>query len=329
MTYYDLRTIILEIFEVVYMHNKYYDNYEFLQVLALMNIDPYECEARFIEYLDKYPHDYTSYTYYASLLVLLRKYEQAEDILEKTNLRVLNDLSFKNDSELYKTYIKNYNYSKIKLLIFQNKYMELYNTYIKPRNNYTCLDSLNIDELSNTQTNNKGIDFRGLKLFCWKKMGMMNISKKEKYSYLFKQIIEYNDDEFLDHIKKHLMDYNTNADENNNSMFVENFPIQEVLDEVKKMIPNDRGLHFGFLDDTYTFKYDECGRVNNKITNYFQVICIHDTNDIITMYPTLEGDYLPYIDLNILNSNKQNDNVKVKRKSQIDKFNQRFAKKSV
>ena len=42
------------------------------------------------------------------------------------------------------------------------------------------------------------------------------------------------------------------------------------------------------------------------------------------MYPSLNCENLPYIDLNYLKQNINEENTKVKKISQIDKFNQRY-----
>ena len=306
---------------------RHYDFYEFSEALSLINADPYESEIRFITYLDKYPYDYSAYTYYASVLISIRKLDEAEKVLDDVCLMASNDSYFNKNISLYKTFLERYNYAKVKLLSYQNKYLDLYKTYIQPIYDTKAIITLDIDELTNNQTNKDGVNFTGLKLFCLKKIGDSQLAFKESSPYLFRQICRYSNDSFMEHIKKHMMDYNTNMEKNNVTLFVPDFPIDRVLKEVRNNIPNDKGLYFGFLDDTYTFKMDGCGRVNNKLTDYFQIVCLHDTKDFITMYPTLEGEYLPYIDLNYLNKDEQIINCKVKRKSQIDKFNQKYGTK--
>ena len=56
--------------------------------------------------------------------------------------------------------------------------------------------------------------------------------------------------------------------------------------------------------------------------NYFQVVTLHGTNNIITMYPATSCEYLSYIDLNYLKKDKKN--AKTKTRSQIEKFNARY-----
>ena len=106
-------------------------------------------------------------------------------------------------------------------------------------------------------------------------------------------------------------------------MFVSGFEIDRVLEEIKKYIPSDKRIYSGFYQDTYVFKYDFSGKDNNKATDYFKVICFHNTSDIITICPSLYCENLPYVDLNYMEKEKP----KQKTLSQIDKFNQRYRRK--
>ena len=78
------------------------------------------------------------------------------------------------------------------------------------------------------------------------------------------------------------------------------------------------------FDDKYIFKFDNCGRADYKITDYFEVVTLLDSCDFITMYPANISNTMPYIDLNYLKENKK---VNEKRISQIDKFYKRYQKK--
>ena len=116
---------------------------------------------------------------------------------------------------------------------------------------------------------------------------MINPSTRRKHFYLFRQIINYDEGDFLYHIQKHTADFNKDLDTPNPAIFNTEFPINQVIESIKSYIPSSKRLFTGFYEDTYIFKYDCCGRVDNKSTNYFRVICFHDTNNIITMYPNI------------------------------------------
>ncbi len=78
----------------------------------------------------------------------------------------------------------------------------------------------------------------------------------------------------------------------------------------------------GYFDDVYYFKYDNCGRIKNHMTNYFTVVCYHNTTNFITMCPNVNCQKLPHVDLNYLKDNE--NEIKDTRPSKIDKFNRRF-----
>ena len=113
-----------------FIKKDYFNHYEFMQALSIEKTDPYEALNRYKEYLEKYPEDYTTYTYYATLLITVRKFDDASRILDKANELVINDIRFHNNKELFNMFIINYNFTKIKLLLYQKKYDELYKKYI-------------------------------------------------------------------------------------------------------------------------------------------------------------------------------------------------------
>ena len=75
-------------------------------------------------------------------------------------------------------------------------------------------------------------------------------------------------------------------------------------------------------DDTYIFKYDKCGRVGNRLVDYINVVCFHNTRDIITVLPVNYGENLPHVDLNYMIEDKPQKEIK--RVSAVEKFNKRF-----
>ncbi len=66
------------------------------------------------------------------------------------------------------------------------------------------------------------------------------------------------------------------------------------------------------------------GYIDGDYTPFSQVITFDDTNQIITVYPKKNTDNIPITDIisPILERNS-----KIKRKSQIEKFNERYNKK--
>jgi len=83
-------------------------------------------------------------------------------------------------------------------------------------------------------------------------------------------------------------------------------------------------LFYNYIIITYVFKFDNCGRVENRSTDYFKIVCFHDTYDIITAYPDESGKNYPYVDLNYL---VERDYSNVKCISARERFNARYSRK--
>lgn len=286
------------------MGNKYFNEWEFHQAFSFVNTNPLEAKIKYEEYLKKYPKDYSTYPYYASILITLGLFNEAEEVLKFVEITSSRDSSFSKNLTKLKFFKKNILYNRLRLLAYQDKFDELY--------------QFSLDHLQEI----KIMDANSVFFYCKKKIGKLDLNKRDQNSYLFRQIVEYKESDFLEHIKKHMADYNKNINIPNNSIFGPDFPIHEIVEEIKKYIPSDNRLFTGYLGDLYVFKYNQCGRENNKLVDYFKVVCFHDTKDFITMCPSSDCQELPYIDLNYLIP--ENKNIKLKRLSQIDKFNKKY-----
>jgi len=288
------------------MSNKYFDIFEFQQIIKLMDMNPYTSLELYEQYLNKYPNDYSAYLLYCSNLIILGKLEEAEKIYNYFEKKYENDKSLEG-TEKSKIIRQNRVFTKIKLLSYQGKYEELYQF---------CVNNINIvreDKMNDA-------------LFYAKKMtNRLDPNRRDENSYLFSQIVRYEEKDFLEHIKKHIQKEDEKAEKECSTIFRQDFPVEKVIQEIKKYIPSDNKLLLGFYDNVYYFKYDGCGRVDNKIVDYIKVVCFNGTKDFITMCPVTGNKTLPYEDLNYLDN--EDDFSKVKRMSQIDKFNKKFNKK--
>ena len=287
------------------MKNRYYDEWEFKQALSFIETNPLIANLKFKNYLKKYPTDYSAQIFYISTLITLGNFEEAEKILETLKFSFEIDKDYQNNvNKTIQRKIKlNIISSTLRLLSYQEKYKELYQYYLLHINDIKELD----------------IDIKKLIFYCKKKLDMLDINKREQHNYIFRQIISYEENDFLVHIKKHLI-----AEETNSSIFSNDFPLNEILIEIKNYILASKRIYPYLYADTYIFKYNNSGKVNDKSVDYFEVICFHNTSNIITMYPTECCEELPYIDLNYL---IKNNNPKTKKLSQIDKFNKRYGVK--
>lgn len=284
------------------MQELYYDRWEFLQAYDLIHNDPIRSKLLFEEYIKKYPDDYSAQNYYVYLLIILGNIDEASDFLNNMEQAMYYNSKFCNYFDKIKFVNKGIFLNKIRLYAREGEYKELYAYFIRNRQIFDDGDLLVVP------------------FYCRSKLGLID-KNKEYSSYLYGQIANYSEDNFLKHILRHTADFNMDLDKPNSSIFVPSFPINKVLEEVKKHIPSEKGLGYGFFEDTYVFKYNECGRNKNKIVDYFKVICFHENNNLITMCPSEDCENFPYTDLNYL---VKEDKLKVKSLSQIEKFNKRY-----
>lgn len=284
------------------MQTVYYDRWEFLKAYNFVHTDPIKAKELFEEYIKKYPFDYSAQNYYIFILIVLGEIKEAEVFLNNMERSINQNSKFCTYSDKLDFIQKGIFLNKIRLFAREGKYKELYAFFI--RNEQSFDDN----------------DLSVISFYCRNELNLVN-KDKQYNSYLYGQIVHYSDDEFLRHIERHTADYNMNLDNPNSSIFSSSFPIDKVLAEIKKYIPSEKGLGYGFFEDTYIFRYNECGRSKNKLVDFFKVICFHDNNNLITMCPSEDCEDFPYTDLNYL---IKEDKPKVKTLSQIEKFNKRY-----
>lgn len=286
------------------MEAKYFNKWEFDQAHNSIKTNPLKAKFAFEEYIRKYPKDYHAYPYYIYTLIIIGESEKAKEILEYAETIGITDSHFFNESQKFTAFKKAMITSRLRVLASQEKYEELYQFY---------LENVSKEEADSLYT---------VILFCKKKMGTL-VAERDVNSYILRQIIEYQESDFLEHIEKHMYG-RTKETDRVTAIFSPEFPISEVIEEMKKHIPSDKKLCTGFFTDKYVFKYDRCGRSDHKIQDFFKVACFHNTSEFITMFPASDCEELPFIDLNYLQQTPETP--KVKTMSQIDKFNQRYRK---
>ena len=290
------------------MAKDYFNLLETKKILELKESDPERALQMYAAYFEKYPYDYSTYCYYIDQFLILGRIKEAEDAINKVYAMIDADEAYKTGhKEKRRIFRKNISYAKLRLLLLKREYKKALNF----ERNHT-------EELS--ESNIGAID-----IFCMKNLGTLDMSRESNSSYIFKQMIEYKEDEAIDHIKRHHGENDETKD--GEGFFMTSFPLEEVLLEVKKYIPSDKAMYPGFGDETYYFKYDNCGRNNRRVNNYFKVVCINGTSDIITMYPINFGEHVPHIDLNyMIPKEKYEDANGPVRNSRIDRFNKRWGK---
>jgi predicted negative regulator of RcsB-dependent stress response len=144
------------------------------------------------------------------------------------------------------------------------------------------------------------------------------------YGYLNKQIVSYDKEYALEHIKEHT--WNSEADKEK-TKFRSNIDIRELYDSVLKEINDDNIIDFDICD-SHLIKKEHIGFVNDKEVDYMLVNTITGTKDIITMFPVASANYNMKKVFDDDEEEEKEDTVvkkeEPKKLSMIDKFNKRY-----
>ncbi len=279
------------------MEKKYYHDTYFQKIMQMAQEHRFEAAIYELEkYLKNYPYDVDGYVYYANILIRVNHLDEAESILN-TAKKLLN----KNISTLV---CEDFLRVKILLLCCQKKYEEAYSLFQKNIRMYY---------------HRKWI-FKSMLCFLKKQLDLLN---EEDYvrgedTYLIKQILSYDEYLAIEHIKEH-----QTSKSDDPLQFVERFPLEKTYYAIRAMLPTEKKYIPDAISNSYIFKYDASGHVGSKLVDFFEVITLLDSSDIITMYPYENKEKRDFIDITPLDSVSLNR----KRVSQIDRFNQRYGKK--
>ena len=120
-----------------------------------------------------------------------------------------------------------------------------------------------------------------LQFYLKYRLGLITKEELPK-NYFFSQLINYDEEKFIEHIKSHL-------DENDNkrlhTQYEKNTNLNIVINDIKMKIQNINP-NISTLVDKYLIDYDyDIATINNSLTNRLEVITFSNTKDIITMYP--------------------------------------------
>ncbi len=139
----------------------------------------------------------------------------------------------------------------------------------------------------------------------------------EYSSYTINQLKNYDRDLAYEHIKFHQegVEYN--------SFFKKDIDINELMMDAISKIQNMKPGYYDVFEH-YIIECPNCGEINEENLDYYKVLIIPGTKNIITMYPVANNN--PFAENYIVKDKKEIylKKEKVKRKSQIDKFNERY-----
>ena len=288
-------------------NNKYFD-YKNTQ-----NIYRYEAQDTKValelleQYVEVYPEDISLRENYLTLLIKANHFEKAFEVLNELEPRATREkLGYMKDKKRREEIISSMTSSKIKLLLRTGRYQEAYD-FIQEKNSNG--EAMNMENISS------------LIFFLKTNLGLSSPNREDQSCYLFTQMAEYREEDFIEHAKRHIYGYET--EDYSVGLFYKDFPIEEIFNEIKENINIENRVSKGILDDLYYFKYDNCGRVGDTKCDYLVIIALANSNNYITMYPEISPLNYPYVDLNYI---KEEEDVKVKKKSMVDKFYQRYGK---
>ena len=207
--------------------------------------------------------------------------------------------------------IRNNNMFAVEELFFTYYYLRMYKEALKlittlKKSNYITSKCIKI-----------------MTLIIKKELGIISLQDKFNVSdYSEYQILDYRKEDAFRHIKEHRCD-----NLNDNSKFKYNINLNYLFELIEDNIKNAKRSKEKNQMDIYYFGISNVGKsINGDNANYVRVVVIPNTYNIISIYPVkkvlCEALNIEY-DYDKLFSIKKS---KVKKKSQIEKFNKRYQK---
>ena len=285
--------------------NKYYDDWKCKSISEQISKRPYDTLEELEKYIYEYPEDFKGKALYASNLVKVGRLEEASKMLKEAE-ESYETTHFMSLPEKKRLRAEHYLImTRLRILLYQEKYEEFLDYW------YVYNDII--------YAMGKTKEIARAYHYAREQLGKPSLNEREGTSYLYSQIQSYSEERFIERTKN--QDY---CMDEGHCIFYPEFPVVKAFEEVKKSIMNLEAVrvYSGYIEDLYVFKYDSCGiDMDGKNLDYFSVITFHNTDKYISMSPFPFGLGYKAIDLNYL---KEEDIVKTKRKSQIDKFNERY-----
>lgn len=148
----------------------------------------------------------------------------------------------------------------------------------------------------------------------------MKVTKGDKCDYIRSQIFSYSTIDALNHIHEHSL---VESIDPIKSYFNKDIDLDYLFKVVRDNIDNSKKYNTEEILELHYFAIPNVGYQGNNICNFIKVVVIPNTNKIITMYPVVSVDYDCLIDIDFDKLFKR-EPQRVKRISQIDKFNAKY-----
>lgn len=150
----------------------------------------------------------------------------------------------------------------------------------------------------------------------------IKVKKGDNCDYIKSQIFNYSTTMALEHIQNHIQ---AEEDEPLKSYFNKNINLDYLFKTVRISIDNSKKLNKDDILEVHNFAIFNIGYQGNDICNSIKVVVVPNTNKIITMYPICDVDYNNITEINIdYDKLFKREPNKVKKISQIDKFNAKY-----
>ena len=286
------------------MKNLYYDGKLSKDINECFQNNVVLSEKMYKDYVELYKTDYSMRVQYANNLVALGKFDKAETVLRMAENNYATDANYMNSKKDMDLFINLLVVTKLKLYIHTERYEEAYemlNQYPEALRKFLG-------------------DYLAIELYLEKKLQLDYPEHIPNY-YLYQQIVDYDYNKFIENVKLlHGMETHNDGV----SYFDSNFPYEEICEELKIIIPNNKRINNGPIENHYYFKYDKCGYDMGISTDYFSLVTYDNSNEFITMYPVQEKEKYPCIDLNYMKREELPPHKRVRRVSQIEKFKKRY-----
>ena len=316
------------------MQKKFFDEEKFKLAIRDITTNPILTSRRLSQYLLEFEEDRRALTYYAHVLIVLNRLDEAEEQLQKA--KKLIDFA-QTENVMLQLSRLSYIRTNLMLLSFQGKYEELVAFY-------TNVDNKAIIQEFNEKNPGESLE----PSYYW---ALINIGQAprlnlETASYEYAQMSQYSELMFVRGIKQQEIN-----GVGTSSAFLYDFPISDIIKVVKEQIKKAQPpqiMNSGYNSNKYVFKYPGCGiarkkpeskegqeqkpELKSQKTDYFVVTALNGTDYLLLMYPEFieNCENMPYIDLTDLGKQfgpKMPKSLVPDGGSRIDRFNKRFGLK--
>lgn len=152
-----------------------------------------------------------------------------------------------------------------------------------------------------------------------KQLGMKVVFKRgTKSDYVKEQIINFNEEKALEHIKSHKIHEDAYVE---HSRFNDNVNLDYLIECVKRDLKGNKKANIIDILEIHYFAVPGIGYDTNNLCNYIKVVVVPNTTNIISLYPYT---YIEVDDISLLNCDLNKLFNREKNTSRIDRFNNRF-----